>query len=233
MKLLHAPQTGHMFSVVAGPKNTHFSQKGKVSVADFGARWVPAAAPFGDASCSLHGTPSASKFLGSVSAIRIWGLKSENRAGQNGARYAWAKPEGSSEKSEYVQNTKAESASNLDDSQEPFRDAVESGQSIGEATTQLQFEAKEEKEAGEAIRDKSEELFKQSTTNGNSEVGKCKSPEHQDPKAEVSSEIWAEKDPNEENATSHSFLDDEKKVDFHGEEDKSVLGIGGERVESS
>lgn len=100
MKLLHAPQTGHMFSVVAGPKNTHFSQKGKVSVADFGARWVPAAAPFGDASCSLHGTPSASKFLGSVSAIRIWGLKSENRAGQNGARYAWAKPEGSSEKSE-------------------------------------------------------------------------------------------------------------------------------------
>lgn len=233
MRLLHAPQTGHMFSAVAGPKSTHFSQKGKVSVADFGARWVPAAAPFGNASCSLHETPSASKFLGSVRAIGIWGLKSENRARQNGARYARAKPDGSSEKSECVENTKAESASNLDDSQEPFRDAVESGQSIGEATTQLQFEAKEEKEAGEAIRDKSEELFKQSTTNGNSEVGKRKSTEHQDPKAEVSSEIWAEKDPNEENATSHSFLDDEKKVDFHGEEDKSVLGIGGERAESS
>jgi len=43
----------------------------------------------------------------------------------------------------------------------------------------------------------------------------------------MSSEVWAAKD---DGGSTHSFLDDEKKVGFRGEEDESVLGIGGQRT---
>lgn len=52
----------------------------------------------------------------------------------------------------------------------------------------------------------------------------------EDFKAEVSSEVWGEKD---EGGSTHAFVDDEKKIDFRGQDDKSVLGIGGQRAEDS
>jgi len=47
---------------------------------------------------------------------------------------------------QFVEKAKAESASSIDDEQVPFRDAVESGQTIGEATTDLQFGADDGKQ---------------------------------------------------------------------------------------
>lgn len=44
----------------------------------------------------------------------------------------------------------------------------------------------------------------------------------------MSSEVWGSK---EDGGSTHGFLDDEKKVDFQGQEDDSVLGIGGQRAE--
>ena len=54
------------------------------------------------------------------------------------------------------------------------------------------------------------------------EEDKRKYPEHQ--RAEVSSEVWAEKD----EGGTHSFLEDSDKVELRGQENESVLGIGGQ-----
>lgn len=56
-----------------------------------------------------------------------------------------------------LEKAKAESASTIDEEQEPFRDAVESGQTIGEATTDLQFGAGDGTSADEAISNTSKE----------------------------------------------------------------------------
>lgn len=52
----------------------------------------------------------------------------------------------------------------------------------------------------------------------------------EDPEAEVSSEVWGTM---HDGGNTHAFLDDEKKIDFLGEEDESVLGIGGQRAGES
>ena len=140
---------------------------------------------------------------------------------------------------------------------------MESGQSFGEATTELEFGVKDGKDTNEAISNASEQLFKQSTINGKQfrnptmrslhhgftecvlllldswshlmnvshlscpaksgegpikEEDKRKYPEHQ--KAEVSSEASSEKQ-------THSSPDDSNKADLQGQENESVLGIGG------
>lgn len=72
---------------------------------------------------------------------------------------------------EFLDNAKKESATCIDEAQAPFRDSVESGQSIGEATTELQFGVNDGKSAEEAIENASHELFRQSTINaGRSDI---------------------------------------------------------------
>lgn len=66
---------------------------------------------------------------------------------------------------EFLDNAKKESAARIDEAQAPFRDSVESGQSLGEATTELQFGVNDGKSAEEAIENASHELFRQSTVN--------------------------------------------------------------------
>lgn len=67
---------------------------------------------------------------------------------------------------EFLDKAKEESASRIDEAQEPFRDSVESGQSIGEATTELQFGVQDGKSAEEAINNASQELYKNSNVVG-------------------------------------------------------------------
>jgi hypothetical protein len=62
---------------------------------------------------------------------------------------------------------------------------------------------------------------------GNSEPSKEKSPE--DEEKEVSSDVWGSK----EKGGTHDFLDDSKKIDFQGQDDESVFGIGGQRAGES
>lgn len=52
-------------------------------------------------------------------------------------------------------------------------------------------------------------------------------PSKEEGEAEVSSEVWKSKDIA---GSTHAFVDDEKKVEFHGQEDESVLGVGGQRA---
>jgi hypothetical protein len=65
-----------------------------------------------------------------------------------------------------LEQAEAESASTIDAQQEPFRDSVESGQTIGEATTAVQFGENDGKSAGETVTQASKELFQQSKSNG-------------------------------------------------------------------
>lgn len=51
--------------------------------------------------------------------------------------------------------------------------------------------------------------------------------EHQNSNPEVLSEEGAREDPNGRNATSQSLLDGANKVELRGQENESVLGIGG------
>lgn len=66
---------------------------------------------------------------------------------------------------EFLDNVKKESAAHINEAQAPFRDSIELGQSIGEATTELQFGVHDGKSAEEAIENASHELFRQSTVN--------------------------------------------------------------------
>lgn len=62
---------------------------------------------------------------------------------------------------QFLDQAKVESALTINEDEEPFRDAVESGQTIGEATTQLQFGANDGESADEVIARTSKELFEQ------------------------------------------------------------------------
>lgn len=65
-----------------------------------------------------------------------------------------------------MEKAKAEAASTIDENQEPFRDSVESGETIGEATTNLLFE-----NAGDARADAEQQIHNTNkqllTPNGN------------------------------------------------------------------
>lgn len=212
-------------------------QRGFISrVADSGARLVPAATPFAraprNASLSVHLKRNVDMSLECVRFMGIGSWKEGNRAGQQGVRYLQATLDGissenpeSDAREQFLEQAKAESASTIDEEQEPFRDAVESGQTIGEATTDLQFGAIDGKSADEAIIHSSKE---QSKTNGKSEPTKEEDAEHE--KEEISSEVWGSKD---EAGSTHAFIDDSRKVNFHGENEESVLGIGGQRADES
>jgi hypothetical protein len=163
--------------------------------------------------------------LGSVRFMGIGSLKEGNRAGQHGVRYPQAKPDGSSEKAEsdareqFLEKAKAESGT------------VEPGQPIGETTTELKFGVKDGKNTEESILNASEELLRQSDINAKSDEPTMNEDnreycEHQNSNPEVLSEDGARKDPNGRNATSQS-LDDANNVELRGQENESVLGIGG------
>jgi len=123
-----------------------------------------------------------------------------------------------------VEKAKAEAASGIDEIQEPFRGSVESGETIGEATTNLQFE-----NSGDARADAEQQIHntnKQLLTPNGKGSGDEK-PSKEEGEAEVASEVWSSKD----NAGStHAFVDDERKMEFHGQDDESVLGVGGQRA---
>ncbi|KAG0570953.1 hypothetical protein KC19_6G200500 [Ceratodon purpureus] len=222
------PQTGTNSGLVARSMSSVVAQRGVSRVADSGVGSVLFGDVRANAGCSLHAKENVSMSLGSVRFMGVGSFKEGNRAGQHGAKIPQGKPDGSPEKAEadareqFLEKAKAESASNQ--AQEPFRDEVESGQSFGEATTELEFGVKDGKDTNEAISNASEQLFKQSTINAKSGEGpikeedKRKYPEHQ--KAEVSSEASSEKQ-------THSSPDDSNKADLQGQENESVLGIGG------
>jgi len=116
-------------------------------------------------------SPHASLGNGSIMMSQIGGLrcmgvgshKEGNRAGQHGVHYPNAKPDGSPEKEEadarkqFLEKAKEESASNIDEAQK---------QTVGEATTELQFGVKDGKNTNEAISHASEELIKRTTIHG-------------------------------------------------------------------
>jgi len=204
-------------------------QRGVIRVADSGARSVPAAALFSRAS-SVRVKSNSNVAHGSVRFVGIGSRKE----GSRGVRYLRAAPDGidsgnaeSGARGQVVEQAKAESASIIDEEQEPFRDAVESGQTIGEATTEQQFGEDHGKSADEAITHASKELY-ESKTHGKPEATKVEDPKTE--KEEVSSDVWGSKD---EGGSTHAFLDDSEKINFHGEDDESVLGIGGQRAGES
>lgn len=176
-----------------------------------GARLVPDAV---SRPCSVHLKPNVRMFLGSVRFVGSGGH----------VRYLRATPDGNAES---LEQAEAESASTIDAQQEPFRDSVESGQTIGEATTAEQFGENDGKSAGETVTQASKELYQQSKANGKSEPSQEKSPE--DEEKEVSSDVWGSK----EKGGTHDFLDDSEKIDFQGQDDESVFGIGGQRAGES
>jgi hypothetical protein len=123
-----------------------------------------------------------------------------------------------------VEKAKAEAASSIDEKQEPYRDCVESGETIGEATTNLQFE-----NSGDARADAEQQIHNtnKQLLSPNGEGSEQEKPSKEEGEAEVASEVWKSKD----NAgNTHAFVDDEKKMEFHGQEDESVLGVGGQRA---
>lgn len=211
---------------MARPVSNLLSQRGITGVVDCDARWAPPAVRFGDYSCSFHVKPNVSMSLGSVRFMGIGSLKEGNRAGQHGVRYPQAKPDGSPEKAEsdareqFLEKAKAESGT------------VEPRQSIGETTTELKFGVKDGKNTEESIHNASEELFRQSDINAKSDKPTMNEDnreysEHQNSNPEVLSEEGAREDPNGRNATSQSLLDGANKVELRGQENESVLGIGG------
>lgn len=108
--------------------------------------------------------------IGGVRCMGIGSHKEGNRAGQHGVRYPNLKPDGSPEKEEanareqFLEKAKEESASNIDEAQK---------QTIGEATTELQFGVKDGRNTNEAISHASEELTKRTTIHGDETLEKA------------------------------------------------------------
>lgn len=149
--------------------------------------------------CSKSCRIGSSEF-GGVRCMGVGSLKGGgNRFAERGLHLPSAKSEQDG-REKFLESVKQDAAKQISDTEEPFRDSVESGQTIGGATSELQFGMQDGKS-----RDGEE------TTTLTDHDG-------DNPHAEIANEVWSAK----ELDGTNPFLDDSDKVEVHGEENEAV-----------